>query len=151
MNLKQFLDYRLTQYNFIHDFSLGALLTYHRLQDLYEYDDRVILNESFVLFKPNKKITNLFLYGDRNIDFSSESNFDINNFDINTKISSTKPILNYDVTLKMQSKQEEIFYQINKLEKKYHSYNKPINIFEKRPDLGLELKIYHKNQQNNQH
>ena len=128
MTFQEFIDYRLTQRNFIHDFSLGALLTYHKLAYLYEHANRVVLDINYIFFLPTQKTSKLFLYN-QNIPIGLMSI-------VANQISTSFPIQK----LKQKSKQEEVFYQIGELKKNYHSYNKPINIFEKRPDLDIELR-----------
>ena len=131
MTLLEFIEWRLGQKNVIHDFSLGALLTYHKLAYLYEHDDRLMLDKHFVWFKPTEKQRKLFIY--KQWDYPKA-----------TQVSSAFPLdLNLEFgSYKLKSKQEEVFYELGTLEKNYHSYRKPINVFEKRPDLGVELRDF---------
>ena len=123
MTLQEFIDYRLTQKNFLHDLSLGALLTYHKLVYLHEHDDRVILDKDYVWFKSKENQTKVFLYQG------------VTKHPLAKEVSCSFQIPG----LNLKSKHEEVFYQIGELEKNYHSFNRPINIFEKRPDLGIVL------------
>jgi len=138
MDLIAFVKYRLANKNFIHDFSLGALFGYHKLDKLL-LKDGVVFNESYVLLKTNK-LNNLIVY-----DLFDELKQTIKNTDLNKKL---KVSASFPIPLLGESKkrkQEEIFYQLQNInkshgKKKYHSYLKPIRIFEQRPDLGLEIR-----------
>lgn len=132
MIFKEFIDYRLTQRNFIHDFSLGALLTYHKIEKLLE-KNKCRLEKEFVLFESKSSI-NLFLYEEFK---ELEQVIEETSLNKKVRIYSQKPLERFKIKYK---KQEEVFYQISKLKQNYHSYNKPINIFEDRPDLEIELR-----------
>lgn len=138
MNVQEFIDYRLTQKNFIHDFSLGALFTYHKILDLYE-ENRVEFNQDYIWFKPTKKVSNLFFYNDNLFPVIPESKYEGRADKL--KVSAAFPI---EFLGKKSLKQEEVFYQLHDItkhngKKHYHSFNKPVNIIENRPDLDITL------------
>lgn len=136
MNLQQFVGHRLEQKNFIHDFSLGALFTYHKLAKLVE-EDKVVMTADSIVLNTNKAWS-LILYSGS----MDQSIFDSTTIgDKKLRISSATPL---PIATKKKKKEEEVFYQIDAIElhsgkKKYHSLLKPIAIFEKRPDLGITL------------
>lgn len=132
MTYQEFIDYRLQQRNFIHDFSLGALLTYHKLVELYEHD-KVVFDKDFIFLEKSKS-NHLFIYNQQNVSIVSLlERFRI--LDKKLQISCASPI----ISLSKHKKYEEVFYQVGELEPSYHSFNKPISIFEKRPDLNIIL------------
>ena len=136
MNLQEFIQHRLSQKNFIHDFSLGSLFAYHKVLKLNE-EDRVHFDENYIHIK-GQKSDELIVYKQ-----TSKLEGIINDIEPEKKLlvscATTIPILP-----KYKSKHEEVFYQLEQIptqtgNKLYHSFSKPIAIIQNRPDLGITL------------
>jgi len=122
----------LTKNNLIHDFSLGALFAYHKLEDLIE-EEKASIGDNFLVYETSKKVT-LILY------HSPQYVSDFIKFkrpDKKLEILSASPIISLG---KYKKRTEECFYQLSRLtNKSYHQYRRPISIFEERPDLNIWL------------
>lgn len=130
MDFQEWIKYRLSQRNFVHDLSLGSLLVYQDLIPKLE-NDKVRLAESGVLITGKKDKTTLYIHTDK-----SFGSYLLNT---DTRISN-EPIPGE----KHKSKQKEIFYMLSNIDshtgkKKYHSLSKPLKIME-REDLGIEIR-----------
>lgn len=135
MTRQEFIRHRLTQRNLIHDLSLGALLTYHKIKDL-EAKDKVVYNPNSIVMNKTKSKTDIFIYNDTGVPHDVH----MHPQEVRTVINSPVPLPQY----KLKSKQKEVVYDLSTIaehtgKKKYHSYIKPIRIIEQRPDLDIKL------------
>ena len=140
VNFDEFQQNYLNSGNLIHDFSLGALFAYHKLEQLIE-NEKCFLFKNMILIEGKDKI--------EIIDYDTQKDAYLDDFFDFELLKPCRTLLHSSKLLphiKHKAKTEEVVYDLVTSQERqgrdhksfYHAVNRPKSIIQ-RKDLGIEI------------